>query len=370
MDIDPCEEMVMPDSPDSDTAFPIPSSSIPPTPQLPSTSDAFQFRAARNVSTTQPREHATQSELLPEPELSHIHSQAFSDLRRTVAETGEGFVQRMREFEEHRSRTGPSRTVFEGWEQCLTRNAGAFKRGRKRPSISPVRQETRSPTSKSRAADNDDSDVEILSASALGVPSEWKSFKKRAVSLGGLDSLDQGPVAYPAFGGSEGSISPIDVLSSCVSDVSSEDESDDELLMRSTDVHAHSLGHPRSSATTLTTPSSSFTGAFSSSASSSLMSLPHAPPYPSNPPIVRQSSSASSSMCPSSPRRNRSRRVRRHGSGSTPTPQSSRTERAVAALSLALANGAGSVSDYEALRIAQSALGLEDHHQDAGALWS
>ena len=140
--------------------------------------------------------------------------------------------------------------------------------------------------------------------------------------------------------------------------------------MRSTDVHAHSLGHPRSSATTLTTPSSSFTGAFSSSASSSLMSLPHAPPYPSNPPIVRQSSSASSSMCPSSPRRNRSRRVRRHGSGSTPTPQSSRTERAVAALSLALANGAGSVSDYEALRIAQSALGLEDHHQDAGALWS
>ena len=33
------------------------------------------------------------------------------------------------------------------------------------------------------------------------------------------------------------------------------------------------------------------------------------------------------------------------------------TDRAVAALSLALANGAGSVSDYEPLREAQSALG-------------
>ena len=49
-------------------------------------------------------------------------------------------------------------------------------------------------------------------------------------------------------------------------------------------------------------------------------------------------------------------------------PRSSkRTEKAVEAITLALAHGAGSVSDYEALREAHGVLALED--SDAGSLW-
>ena len=49
-------------------------------------------------------------------------------------------------------------------------------------------------------------------------------------------------------------------------------------------------------------------------------------------------------------------------------PRSSkRTDKAVEAITLALAHGAGSVSDYEALREAHGVLALED--SDAGSLW-
>ena len=50
-----------------------------------------------------------------------------------------------------------------------------------------------------------------------------------------------------------------------------------------------------------------------------------------------------------------------------PRRSSKKTDKAVAALSLALANGAGSVSDYEALRGAQDA--LEFDNSEAGNMW-
>ena len=50
-----------------------------------------------------------------------------------------------------------------------------------------------------------------------------------------------------------------------------------------------------------------------------------------------------------------------------PARSAKKTERAVAALSLALANGAGSVSDYEALRDAKDVLSLD--YSEAGSMW-
>ena len=368
MDLDSCEE-VIPDTPDSDPAFPIPSSA-PSTPHLPSTSDAFQFHSFRKSNHAQ-QQIPAHSQRLSEPELSHLHSKAFHDLRRTVAEAGEGLVQRMREFEEQRSRAGPSRIPVEGWEECPTPNPGIFKRGRKRPSAFPSRHEGHWSTRRAQATNgDDDSDVEILSTSALNVSTDWSSSKKRAVSLGGLDSLTQGPAAYPALKQMqaghprERSTSPVD---SCASEDSSEEESDDGVAMQSPSRHAQSSNlrrRQRASTTTSITPPLSFT--FSSSTNSSLSSLPLAHPSSANRTIF-QNTSMAAVVSTTSP--HRSRRGFKYRSGSTPTPNGSRTERAVAALSLALANGAGSVSDYEALRTAQGALAIDDQDRDAGALW-
>lgn len=362
MDLDSCEE-VMPRSPDSDPAFPTPSSA-PSTPHLASTSDAFQFSSFKKPIQTHALQQAS-SELqrLSEPELTEMYSKAFSDLHRTVAESGEGFIQRMREYEENRSRAGPSRLPLEGWEQCLGRNTGGVKRGRKRPSTSPSRQTGRSFTR--QAMDGDDSDVEILSAGALDTPSGWSASKKRAVSLGGLDSLTQGPVAFPALNHAHVNrcSSPMEHQDLCTSSDSSEADSDEDSTMQSPIIPARTTGlRQRDSTAVSTTPPLSFT--FSSSANSSMSSLPLVLPILANP-IALPHAAKAVSYSPASPCR--SRKGQRHRINTTITPQRSRTERAVAALSLALANGAGSVSDYEALRTAQGALALEDH--DAGALW-
>ena len=59
--------------------------------------------------------------------------------------------------------------------------------------------------------------------------------------------------------------------------------------------------------------------------------------------------------------------ARSHGVRNSPPPTASRSEKAIAALTLAMANGAAGISDYEALRMTEGLATLDESH--AGELW-
>lgn len=367
-----------------------------PHPHLATTSDAFQFfpskasSAAKQVSTLPFATHTpfTGSSSHPNPtdELEQLHSDAFSDLRKTVSEAGEGFVRRMREFEAHR-RTGSAR-VSTALSHSEASDRKPYKRGRKRPSPMSHRQITATQSNvgaivmrgKGDENDGEESDVEIRSSYASGSDDfrGCSPSKKRAVSLSALSYQDAGPLSQshtlpfpiPLRNRDRSSSS---ASTSAYSNSSSEEDDDDDGFQN---VACNAADRPprrraprfrsnaRSSAKYSSPPSLSFS--FSTSNNSSRMSLGAGVPSPISPFGVPHSLSSSP---------NQSSVLSGPGNmttaGGCPSLLESRpskaSEKAVEALNLALANGAGSVSDYNALREAQNALTMED--SEAGNLW-
>ena len=342
------------------TKYPSTASSAPSTPHLPSTSEAFQFFPSRAPASSMP--FGSPPDMSHDEDLAQMHSDAFSDLRKTVVEAGEGFVRRMREFEANRS--GADASHFRGVTSAAqTSNTSALKetqkRGRKRPSpTTSRRQAALHPGSSHKLEqyhiDEDDSDIEILSSRASSSDDypDWSPSKKRAVSLGAINNCfipqsQSHPFPLP-LGQRDRSSSP--------SAYSLSSDEDDDIVFGNTGTSQHRHRRHRSrlshtSSTHSTTPPLSFSFT-SMSRSSSIASLQRTAPDQHR--VIPSSPSLSASMHERFPSLMTSR-------------NSKRSEKAVAALSLALANGAGSVSDYEALRVAQGIVALDA--SEAGDLW-
>ncbi|EJD04176.1 uncharacterized protein FOMMEDRAFT_167416 [Fomitiporia mediterranea MF3/22] len=382
-DMESCDEP-MPGSPIAELQANSLSMSVPstPLPRFPATSDAFQFfppkssSAARQASTTSDGHSSffgSGNRNKHEDRLEQMHTDAFSDLRKTVSEAGEGFVRRMREFEAHR-RARSSRVIA-----VVSRSDGSpgcqmppYKRGRKRPSPLSVRQsnvqhanvgQNRGNGSGSEA---DDSDIEIRSSCASGSDDfrGWSPSKKRAVSLSALGYQDtvavENPRSFPC---------PIPLLNrdrssspspSTYSNSSSDEDEDitsssGSVVDRSRHRHALRFRPKVPSLVKCSPPSLAFS--FTASNNSSRMSIDTGVPSPVSLP------SAVTNPLSSSPDQFKSMDTSNYGPAMATSPPAQRTskcsDKTVAALSLALANGAGSVNDYNALREAQGVLSME-----------
>ncbi|KAL0951012.1 hypothetical protein HGRIS_007753 [Hohenbuehelia grisea] len=223
-------------------------------------------------------------------DVKQIRSSAFWELHRSVEQNGEGFVRRMRDLEKSRLTD----------RSYLAREAQ--KRGRKRASIS-------SPPPPAPIFSSDDEDeIQIFGGDLMG----GAPLLKRARSLDNANedvphlSLVNRPSPPGMAGDSNSSACP------------SEDEQDIQF-----DAAPISLCSPTG---LLLTPT--LTHANTDSANSSTVSL-------SLPPALSSASSPHDAH------------------PSSPIP-SSRTEKAIAALTLAMANGAAGINDYEALQASQA----------------
>jgi hypothetical protein len=252
--------------------------------------------------------------------LTQLRSDAFWELRKSVAENGEGLVRRMRDYESSRSRGA-----------IYSKAKDSLRRGRKRHSISlrPRR------VINTGDGTNEEDGVEIFAgdAGSSEVDDYGNTRKKRAFSLGMADS---GVHASPFMDleGSERCSSPGATFLSVPSAYNSDDESMDLFSDSplSTSVVASSPGAP------------ALSYSFTNSTNSSFVSLP---------PTFFGVHSKSSPP--------------RHHSLIDTSPLSSRSEKAIAALSLAMANGAGGLNDYSALQTMEIPQIIED--SQVGELW-
>jgi hypothetical protein len=293
---------------------------------FPSTSADFQIFPNRSRSNTNSRRsfhHLERPSALMEDQglqnttdLTVLRSDAFWELHRSIAESGESLVRRMRDYEDQRSRS-----------EVYAKAKEAQRRGRKRASLITRSRKVADPGIRS-----EDDDVQIFAGELSSGPVR----KKRALSLGLMD-LDK---ADPPFVGFDSMSSP---GQSSMSGYPSDDEE--------SSYPGSTCGTAQNSAfsPSLQSPPASvaFTPALSQaasdSASSSLISLPLMPSV--LPPLH-----ISTTPVPFS-------------------PPASRSEKAIAALSLAIANGAGGLNDYSAF---QSSFPLPKHEEDesqVGELW-
>ncbi|KAH9946801.1 hypothetical protein B0H21DRAFT_383352 [Amylocystis lapponica] len=333
-------------------SYPVPSEERISTPRLavaglPCTSEAFELfpdrtkdrRALRRSSHRHEPMSIVDDERMVPDDLNRMRSDAFWELHRSVAESGEGLVQRMRDWETSRSgRAGSGR--FHGGARYGHRPRGRSTR---------YSHSTINDAEAVEIPGPDEDDVEIVSNNSTSGSSHFHirspSYKKRALSLGMMDVDSPGIDMHPPYAEAEDSercSSPIDAFSGpsvC---------SDDEELS-----HVDSDGIPYSGP--IFTPALS--QALTSSANSSLISLPLSLPLPS-PDDTQQIPLASGFilMPQSVP------------SGHVPlVSTASRSEKAVAALTLAIANGAGGLNDYEALRTAEGVSAFDECQ--VGEMW-
>lgn len=305
-----------------------PAASVPPTPFFATTSAEFNlFPKHKRTQSSSDWSHAQPDPPLPSIEdidldtkidLIRLRSDAFWELRRSVAESGEGLVRRMRDYESSRSRGG-----------VYSKAKDSLRRGRKRHSLS-IRPR------RVVAADGSGSEdeVEIFSGDRSSEADDsGGARKKRAFSLGTADSgVHDSP--FMDLDGSERCSSPGAACFSAPSTYDSDDENmnliDDSPL--STSVIGSSPGVP------------ALSRSFTNSTNSSFVSLPgpalgiHTKSSPSGHHFLRPTS-----------------------------PSSSRSEKAIAALSLAMANGAGGLNDYAVLRTLETQPIIEDCQ--VGELW-
>ncbi|KAG1757426.1 hypothetical protein EDB19DRAFT_36554 [Suillus lakei] len=227
---------------------------------------------------------------ISEADATRLRSDAFWELRRSIAASGEGLVKRMRDFEHSRSKSGiynRARTVYR-------------RRAKKRQSPSvPVTRSVR----RSDSSESDEDDVQIYSGELCGLPI---SRQKRALSLGHMD-MDNDDLSRRSFN----TAFPPDALHSTSS----------------------SPAYKYSAYTTAFSPALS--GPSNSSPARSFV-----PPCfsPTNQASLFPSSHSTAASLASSQE------------DVSLTSSASRTEKAIAALSLAIANGAAGLGDYDALR--------------------
>ncbi|KAG8219925.1 hypothetical protein J3R82DRAFT_920 [Butyriboletus roseoflavus] len=329
-----------PASADSRTASS--SSSTPHTPLFPASSADFLLFPSHplcggNLSTRNPRSPSSAVSFLhddqcesSELELSRLRSAAFSELQRSVQENGEGFVKRMREFEDSRSKSAQH-----------FRARGVERRRRKRysPSV-PITS-----TGKSSVSDDDD-DVLILS-SALGAQ-PFHSRQKRSSSMGAMDDSN---FQLHGKANSSGRLSPISSIFHPFPFAHYASHVHPNISNQSTE-----LSTSFSTSFDFTNPfhTNAFKSALSCSSSDFLASTADVPlsnscaEYPSSSPMI----SPPQSPC--------------HLSAGAISTSASSTEKAIAALTLAMGNGAGSLGDYEAVRALN--VSLADESQ-VGELW-
>ncbi|KAJ3750212.1 hypothetical protein DFH05DRAFT_1466476 [Lentinula detonsa] len=289
---------------------------LSPKPTLPSSSAEFdlfprkdprQRHSMYNPTTIFDPSIHTQSPSYSD--LARMRSNAFWELRRSVAENGEGFVRRMRDYEQSRARS-----------DAFTKVKDAQKRGRKRSLL--VAQRTLALRHDSDSEEDDD--VQIVS-SQLPEPflsKETTSTSSRLHRPTSMDLMDEDPI----------------------------DSTQRELYIPSSYQLSDSPSDPSSVHPTNLTRIAS----------------PITQPHDITPSTSNSASSASSSSISfqfPSPSTNS------HPTGHIPSYVSaSRSEKALAALSLAMANGAGSITeDYEALRALQPVLAMDD--SQVGDMW-
>ncbi|KAJ3811412.1 hypothetical protein F5876DRAFT_64818 [Lentinula aff. lateritia] len=308
----------------------------PKLPLLPSSSadfDIFPRKDSRQrhsmYSTTtssvlDPSIHAqsTSSSSSSYSDLARIRSNAFWELRRSVAENGEGFVRRMRDYEHSRARSG-----------AFSKVKDAQKRGRKRSTLLARRSQTlrRDPDSE------EEDDVQIFSGNlsdaflSQEISSPSMSRSPRQSSLNDMDEDPRDPIQRPERSPSSSS-SSYHIFES----------SSNSPYVFSSDM-AQIASPPYTQLEV--TPSSLNSASSSSSTSSISFQLPSAPSANLHPTGGISSSSSASAYV-----------------------SASRSEKALAALSLAMANGAGSITeDYEALRALQPILTMDD--AQIGEMW-
>ncbi|KAN0100737.1 hypothetical protein V8E55_000721 [Tylopilus felleus] len=293
-------------------------SSAPHTPTFPASSAEFPshplYRGPSSAVCLLPGDACESSE----SELARLRSEAFSELKRSVQENGEGFVKRMREFENSRSKSVQH-----------PRARGIEKRRKKRysPSIPTTRTTWKSTVSE------DDDDVLILSTSSGTEP--FHPRQKRSSSLGAMDDSD-----FQLHGetGSSGRLSPISGIfhpwpfahhASHVHSITTNPQTELSTSFSTSFDFAHPLH------------TNAFKSALSHSSSDSLASS--ADMFLSSSYTEDANYSSSSPMAsPSQPPD--------HRLAGPVLPPASSAEKAIAAITLAMANGAGSLGDYEAVR--------------------
>ncbi|KAI0824214.1 hypothetical protein BC628DRAFT_1519164 [Trametes gibbosa] len=316
---------------------------------LPNTSAAFQFFPQKKARRLQPCRGRFPREPSPREagpispdEASRMRADALGELHRSVAENGEGLVRKMRDWESTRSRSArlerlaaephqPKRT----WRR-LTSHYGT------------------PPTTAEMVAEHSEEEEDIfIVGEASSFPTRGSpARKKRALSAGTMDvnilqaGVDEHPSPFAFASLSSGDRGPSPATrSSGPSAYSSEDEGHVDM-----DVELES-----SVSGPFSTPALSHT--YSTSTNSSVVSLPlsaHPREYHSGVPVSLAPTTFPSTECAS------------------PTlgvsPPTTRSEKAIAALALAMANGAVGISDYDALRAAEGLTTLDASH--AGELWS
>ncbi|KAG2044696.1 hypothetical protein BDR03DRAFT_937039 [Suillus americanus] len=252
---------------------------------------------------------------ISEADATRLRSDAFWELRRSIAVSGEGLVKRMRDFERSRSKSG------------IYKRARTADRQRAKKRHSPSVPVTRS-VRRSNSSESDEDDIQIYSGELCGLPI---SRQKRASSLGPMD-LDNDEIQSSPFS------EYIDQASTHSS--FSNDDADD------LSCHSFNTTFPPDSL-----HSTSSSPAYKYSAYTTTFSPPLSGPSFSSP--------ARSFEAPhSSPTHQNSVFISSHPTTASlassqdvsPTSSASRTEKAIAALSLAIANGAAGLGDYDALR--------------------
>ncbi|KAF7966947.1 hypothetical protein HWV62_36366 [Athelia sp. TMB] len=288
--------------------------SPPSTPFFASTSSEFNLFPSRPPTGFTRRPRGQSQSLAPidgmnPVELSRMRSDAFWELRRSVEESGEGLVRRMRDYESSRSRTA-----------AYSKAKDSLRRGRKRQALRPRRV-----VHGGEGTDEDDEEVQIYAGEDSLHPR-----KKRALSLGMMDAciVPSGPF-MDLDGGERCSSSVFSGPSVFASD--NEDLDDDSMDLAGDSPLSLSLAALTSSS------GPGLASSFSPSSDSSALSF---------------SSHEFGPMSPTSPHI---------------VPTSTRSEKAIAALSLAIANGAGGLSDYAALRAMEPIPLIED--SEVGELW-
>jgi hypothetical protein len=301
------------------------SSSAPPTPHFATTSTEFNLfpkhHSTKNSSSSShpqsdPASLSTDNlELDSKTDLTRLRSDAFWELRRSVAESGEGLVRRMRDYESSRSRAG-----------VYSKAKDSLRRGRKRHSLSTRPRRTMDVGDGSDAED----DIQIFSGNEGDAGS---ARKKRALSVGMADSHAPPKSPFMDLHHNERCFSPATTFGSGPSAYTSDDEDFMDLVNDSPlsmSAMASSPAPPALSHSFTTSDSSSVISLSSHFFGTPSLGQPHHPTIPTS-------------------------------------PSSSRSEKAIAALSLALANGAGGINDYEALRAVETAPIVED--TQVGELW-
>ncbi|KIK95378.1 hypothetical protein PAXRUDRAFT_827071 [Paxillus rubicundulus Ve08.2h10] len=325
--------------------------SAPHTPPFPASSAGFVLFPGRSLSrgdrgAQNPHSPSSFASSLPddvcessELELARLRSEAFWELQRSVEENGEGFVKRMREIEHSRSKSVQH-----------SRARGIERRRRKR--YSPSVPTTRA-TRKTSLSDDDD-DVLILSSDVTS-GSIFHPRQRRSSSLGAMEESDfQSHIGMNSFARLS-SVSPIPGIIHPFS-----------FTQDTSRTHSHANNHdqatePFTSSSTLSESTSlAYTNAFTSAPfHSSLDSLPPPPTALSSSSPCRDDVGVRSRapVLPPPP----------YHPSVCPVPNfASSTEKAIAALTLAMANGAGGLGDYEAVRALDPS--SADDFQ-AGELW-